>query len=103
VNLVVSRAKDNGPGEAEANEVAMVAGTVAVAPGRAAVASGIAPTATADHAVGASGYVDPSASVMRRPLIAVVPIIFDPVPHVAVHVLQTPGVGLLFAYRMEFI
>ena len=97
-----SRARGNGPGEAEARVVAAVVGPV-VARGRPAEVSAVEPTAAANHAVGASRFIDPSRAVIRSFLVSLVPVVLHPLPDVAVHVVKTPVVGLLFAHRMSSI
>ena len=96
-----SRARGNGPGEAEALVADAVAGPAAAARGRPADVSVAAPAAAAYHAVGASRFIDPSRAVIRSFLVSVVPVILHPLPHIAMHVVKTPVVGLLFAHRMS--
>src|SRR5438067_2513137 len=86
------------PGDAEAGEVVAPLGRVAVAVGGPAVGADAVPRAAALHAQRAARRplgVDGGAAAVVVPVVPVV----DPLPDVAVHVVEAEGVGRVEADR----
>src|SRR5438067_13314985 len=86
------------PHTAEADGVAALAGPLATAVRRAAGVGPVGPRAAAQHAL-LRPLLVPRAAVGRGALVVVVPGVRRPLPDVAVHVVQAPGVRLLLAHR----
>ena len=72
-----------------------VAGVAADAVGRTAVPGVVVPGAAAQQPVCILGChpIQPRAPVFWCPLVAVVPVVEAPLPHIPVHVVKAPGVG----------
>ena len=45
------------------------------------------------HPAFAARLVQPSGSIIGRTFIALVPVVFDPFPNVAQHIIESPGIG----------
>src|SRR5207237_5758377 len=87
-----------GAGAAEADGGAAEVGVAGGPGGAAAVVGDVVPRAAADDVL-PGVLADPGAAVCGGPLVAGVPAVCRPLPDVAVHVVQPPGVRLLGADR----
>src|SRR5262249_29656876 len=85
-----------GADAAEADGVAAGFGGNVVAVSAAALFRLVIPGTTADHAL-LPVLVEPGAAVLRRAFVTGMPAILAPLPDVAVHVVEVPGVRLLLA------
>jgi hypothetical protein len=90
VKIQGSRGKH--PGNPAADSAAPDDGLVPAAVRRAQVARFVVPGAAAHHAAAAIA-AGPGAAVIWRPLVVVVPAVLDPLPDIAMHVVEAPLVG----------
>src|SRR5262249_17419353 len=96
VEFRLGRPGGGGLDAAEADLIALVGGWLTLAGGAAAALRGVGERAAADDALlGAGDHA--GRAVRRRPLVGRRPGVGAPLPDVAVHVVQTPGIGLLAA------
>src|SRR5262245_25547756 len=86
------------PGDPKAQKVAPVAGLDPEAVRGAQAPRRIEPGAAAHHAPGTI-FLQPGRAIRRRALVAVVPAVLDPFPHVARRIVQTELVGREAAHR----
>src|SRR5215813_4144550 len=86
------------PQEAETEKVEVTAGRAVVAIRRPAAAGGAVPTAAPSHADRArGGACRISCSTIR---ITLIPVLY-PLPDIAMHVIESPGVGLQLPHRVR--
>src|SRR5215471_852475 len=103
------RGKQSGgkrPPDTETQNVVPEVGGGPVAVGRAEVLGKVGPGTAANHTATCVATLTPHGTVRWRSVVAVMIVavmigVLDPLPDVAVHVVEAKGVGLLLGYRLR--